>query len=264
MQLDMQPKNNVSSGIGYFFDGVRLLTHPQLRIYILVPLIVNCVLFFVLTGLLFSYLSSFMGGESGWIPEWLAPWIAPFKWIAWIIFGALFFIVYAYSFNMITNIIAAPFYGLLAEKAEHILTGQAPAPESLSRMIPRVMLRELQKLMYFLLRGVLIILVMITVGFIPLLQFAAPLIGLAWGAWSMTIQYADYPADNHKVAFRDLRMRLWQRTYSSLGFGGSIMACSLIPFVNIFAMPAAVAGGTIYWVNELKKQQESNGTKNTS
>lgn len=256
MELHTEPhtksSNNIATGIRYFIDGIRLLLHKDLRLYILVPLVVNCFLFFILTTALFSYLGGFIGGESGWIPNWLEPWLAPLKWIAWLIVGALLFIFYAYSFNMITNIIAAPFYGLLAEKAEEILTGSKPQSESLSSMIPRVMLRELQKLLYFLLRGVFIILIILMISFIPLLQFAAPLVGLCWGAWSMAIQYSDYPADNNKDPFKKLRERLSNCSYSSLGFGGAVMACSVIPLLNIFAMPAAVAGGTIFWVNELK------------
>lgn len=249
---EIRSGNNIATGVGYFIDGVRLLLHPKLRIYLLIPIIVNCILFFLLTSFFLTYLYGVVGSGFSWIPDWLAPWLAPLKWIAWLIFGAIFLMIYAYSFNMITNVLAAPFYGLLAENTEKILTGQDLEAEPLSAMIPRVTFREIQKLTYFLFRGILIILLILMVSLIPVIQILAPLIGLAWGAWSMAIQYADYPADNHQLEFRKLRLCLWQRMYSSLGFGGAIMSCSIIPFVNIFAMPAAVAGGTVYWVNELK------------
>lgn len=255
MQLETKRSNNLISGASYFVDGIRLLLHPELRLYILVPLVVNCFLFFILTTMLVTYLGNFVEGSSGFIPDQLEPWIAPLKWVVWTILGVFLFIFYAYSFNMITNVIAAPFYGLLAEKAEQLLTGRKPAEEALGKMIPRVMLRELQKLLYFFLRGIFITLLILLIACVPLLQFAAPLIGLAWGAWSMSIQYADYPADNHRDPFRTLRSRLGHRTYSSFGFGGAIMACSIIPVVNIFAMPAAVAGGTIFWVSELQDSE---------
>lgn len=250
---EIKPGNNIVTGIGYFIDGARLLLHPKLRIYLLVPLLVNCVLFILLTSLFLTYLYGVVGSGFSWVPDWLEPWLAPLKWIAWLIFGAIFLMIYGYSFNMITNILAAPFYGLLAENTEKILTGQDIESEPISKMIPRVTFREIQKLIYFLLRGILIILAILMISMIPVIQIIAPFIGLAWGAWSMAIQYADYPADNHQLAFHKLRQCLWQRMYSSLGFGGAIMSCSVVPFVNIFAMPAAVAGGTIYWVNELKR-----------
>ncbi len=247
------PSNSFCAGVNYMIEGIRLLWHPKLRVYILVPLAVNCVLFIALTSLLLSYFWSIVNSDMAFIPEWLAPVVEPFKWFVWFIVGALFLILYGYAFNVITNVIAAPFYGLLAESAEKILTGNELPVETLWSLIPRVLLREISKLTYFLMRGLLVILLMILVGFIPLLQILAPLIGLTWGAWTMAIQYADYPADNHQVEFYDMRNCLWSRIRSSLGFGTTIMGCSIVPIINIFAMPAAVTGGTIFWLNELKQ-----------
>jgi CysZ protein len=34
------------------------------------------------------------------------------------------------------------------------------------------------------------------------------------------------------------------------GFGGLVMLCTMIPVVNFFVMPAAVAGATLIWVRE--------------
>ncbi len=246
------PSNRFSSGIQYLVDGARLLWQPALRPYILVPLLVNCLLFVALTSALLSYFWHIFNEGQSWIPESIQPWVAPFAWIAWIIVGALFLIVYGYSFNVITNFIAAPFYGLLAERCQLLLTGEGPPPEKLWRMMLRVMSREFSKLFYFLGRGFLVILLMIMAGLIPLVQLGAPLIGLAWGAWSMAIQYADYPADNHQVPFGHMRNCLWRRSRSSFGFGAGIMACSVIPVLNIFAMPAAVTGGTLFWLNEIR------------
>ncbi|MFT7560588.1 MAG: CysZ protein [Flavobacteriales bacterium] len=250
--LHNAPKNSAYAGANYLIEGMRLLMHPKLRVYILVPLLVNIVLFVILTSTLLTYMTSLFSDAPSLFPEWLQPWVAPFKWIAWIILGAFFIIIYGYSFNIITNIIAAPFYGLLAQATEKLITGEEPPSEPLSKMIPRVFLREISKVLYFLLRGMLVILLMFLVGLIPLLQFTAPIIGLLWGAWAMSIQYVDYAADNNQLEFSDMRNCLWKRIRASLGFGSLVMGCSMIPIVNIFAMPAAVTGGTAYWVNELR------------
>ncbi|WP_185234955.1 sulfate transporter CysZ [Teredinibacter franksiae] len=251
--LDALPKNSFFSGAQYFIQGVKLLWHPQLRPYILVPLVVNIFLFVALTSILISYLGMFTGGISFDVADWLKPVVDFFLALLGFVLIVLVLIIYGYSFNIITNIIAAPFYGLLAEKAEHLLSGKRPAPESLSSMIPRVFKREIKKLLYFIFRGMLVILIMLLVGFaIPGVGgLLAPLIGLAWSAWCMTIQYADYPADNHRCSFTRVRNKLWNSLYSSFGFGGMITACSVIPIVNIVAMPAAVTGGTLFWLNEL-------------
>ena len=249
----MPQENRFTNGFSYILEGAKLLWHPKLRLYTLVPLIINCLLFVVLTGTLLSYLSGLFNDNYslGWF-EFARPVLSALKWVAWIILGALFIIVYGYSFNVITNFLAAPFYGLLAEAAENMLTGKAPTQEKLWHLIPRVLMRELSKLLYFLLRGLLVILVMVLVGFIPVVNFIAPVIGLFWGAWSMAIQYADYPADNNQIEFSELRNLLYIRMRSSLAFGGSVMFCSMIPIVNIIAMPAAVVGATHFWARELR------------
>jgi len=68
----------------------------------------------------------------------------------------------------------------------------------------------------------------------------------------MSIQYADYAADNHRLPFEKMRDALGLKLRSSLGFGGLIVGCSVVPVVNLFAMPAAVTGGTLFWLNELE------------
>lgn len=231
--------------------AARLIWDPRLRLYMLVPLLINCVLFVVLTSALLSYFWSLYDSGTSLIPEWMRPWVQVFAWLAWLVIGALALIIYGYSFNVITNLIAAPFYGMLSEATQKLVSQSAPPPESLWRMLPRVFSRELSKLVYFLGRGLLVILLMLLISLIPGIQIAAPLVGLAWSSWSMAIQYADYPADNHQLPFYQMRNRLWSRSQSSLGFGSAIMLCSVIPIVNIFAMPIAVVGGTLFWLEEL-------------
>lgn len=246
-------KNNLVCGALYFKEGLRLIWRPELRLYIVVPLLVNIFLFLVLTGALIFYYSGLIDAVMEWLPNFLAP----LTWIVWILLGIVVLIIYGYSFNIITNILAAPFYGLLASKTEEMLSGTAPTDEPIPQMVWRVTKRELAKLFYFLTRGLAVVLVMILIGTLPVVGLISPLIGIAWSAWSMAIQYADYPADNHQLGFRNLRNRLWRKKFSSLGFGGIITFCSITPLINIIAMPVAVVGGTAFWLRELKDCQTS-------
>lgn len=244
-------QNSLLTGARYFFRGAKLLLHPRLRKYILVPLLVNCVLFFSLTYFLIGYVDNL----SEWnlnLPAWLEFAEKVLKLAAWFLIVVVLLIGYGYFFNIITNILAAPFYGLLAQKTEELLLGTEPPDESLIKMIPRTTVRELQKLLYFFVRGVMVLLLMLVLGTLMVLSFLVPVIGTLWGAWSMAIQYVDYPADNHQTPFRSLRKRLRSRKYSSIGFGTMVMGCSMIPILNIIAMPAAVTGGTLFWIHELR------------
>jgi CysZ protein len=108
------------------------------------------------------------------------------------------------------------------------------------------------KLWYFLSRSLLVGLGLFFLAWIPLVNLLVPLLALLWGAWVMTLQYVDYPADNHQLPFTHLRRQLKQQRFSTTGLGSTIMLGSMIPVINIFVMPIAVAAGTLLWVNELQ------------
>lgn len=247
-------RNSLVSGAQYFLHGLRLLLHPQLRWFVLIPLIINCLLFAVLTTLLVQYFDQLTQWDLP-LPEILQFLEKTLKWVAWLLIVVVVLIGYGYSFNIITNIFAAPFYGLLSQRTEEMLTGVKCPDEPLLQMIFRTLFRELKKLLYFVTRGIFILLVMILLGLTLVLNFLAPVVGTLWSAWSMSIQYVDYAADNHRTEFATLRKLLRKRRYSCLGFGGIVMGCSMIPILNIITMPAAVIGGTLFWVNEVKGLQ---------
>lgn len=246
------PNNNLATGVNYYLEGVNLLWRKELRLYILVPLVVNLVIFITLTTTLFHYFNAGMEMMLDWIPSFLHF----LKWLMWVLVGAVFLLCYGYIFNAITNIVASPFYGLLAQKTEELVTGKKLDDEPLGKMIPRVLGREIHKMFYFLSRGIFMFFVLLLIGLVGITAPLVPIIAAAWGAWCMAIQYVDYACDNNQLDFAPMRKRLRANIYSSTGFGGMVMLASMIPLVNIFAMPAAVTGGTAFWIKELKWQGE--------
>ena len=251
--------NTVTNGFNYMIEGAKILTRSGMKRFVLIPLIANIIVFIFLTSLLIQYFSAatnyFSDALSGW--AWLAYFTAI---IATILSGLAAFIIlliYGYSFNLITNIIAAPFYGMLAEKIEHSITGNTTPDESISSLTIRTLQRELVKLWYFISRGFLVFFSLFVLAFIPIVNFLVPLLAIFWAAWVLTLQYVDYPADNNHMTFSELRKQIKNKRYSTLGFGGVILMGSIIPIVNIFIMPIAVAGGTLFWINELSRQGSS-------
>ncbi len=234
--------------IDYFLEGMRLILQPGLRRFILIPLMVNVLIFFVVT----AYLWNAFGGVFDQILEWSPNWLDWFAWFLWPLVAFVFLIVYGYSFNIITNFLAAPFFGLLAEKIETQLTGTAPPDEPWSQLIPRTLQREAVKLWYFLSRGLLVLLLFIGLFFIPGANLLGVLIATLWSCWCMAIQYSDYPADNHQLSFRELRRRLNSQQLTSFSYGGIILLGSMVPVLNIFVTPIAVAGATLYWIKEVR------------
>jgi len=246
--------NQLGNGLAYLTRAAQLILHPNLRWFVLVPVLVNIMIFIFITGILIQQFSSLMGSAGGFMPEWMPGWLDVFAGFItgflWTLFASILMVIYGYSFSILTNLIAAPFYGFLAEKTEALIKGSAPEPEPLSTMIPRTLMRELRKLWYFIWRGVLLGLGLFILSFTPLSIFV-PIIAFLWAAWSMSIQYVDYPADNHQWGFKKMRNELGGKKNTTFGFGGLVMLGSMIPFANIFIMPIAVVGGTIYWLEEL-------------
>ncbi|WP_041522490.1 sulfate transporter CysZ [Gilvimarinus agarilyticus] len=243
-------KGNPAHAVDYLTRGAGLLVSPGLKRFIIVPLLANIVVFTLATVALIHLFSDFLTFLMGWLPGWLEF----LAWLLWAIFACVILFVYGYSFNVITNLIAAPFYGILAEKIEQKLTGVTPPEETWAQLIPRTLGRELVKLWYFITRGLLVLLLVLVSWFIPGLNLVVLVVGALWSAWCMAVQYIDYPADNHQTPFDRMRYLLGQAPLTSYPFGGMVMLASMIPIVNIFAMPIAVAGATVYWVESLRHQ----------
>jgi CysZ protein len=242
-------KGNISQGAGYLPRGARLLTHPSLRLFVLIPLVINILIFGSLIGLGVSYMSALMDKWLAGIPQWLDF----ITWIIWPLIGITLSLITGYLFTAVALIIASPFNALLAEKAEELVTGRPV--ESLEGLgaallaVPRGILRELSKLLYYVPMAVFVL----VVSFIPGINAVAPVLWLLLGAWMMSIQFVDYPMDNHQLSFADVKEAVRSRRLSSMGFGGLVAICTGIPIINFFVVPAAVVGATLLWCEELNQ-----------
>lgn len=242
-------KGNVFGGVGYLVDGAKLLTHPSLRLFVIVPLTVNILIFGSLIGFGISYLVDLMDRWLAGIPDWLDF----IEWILWPLIGLTLSLITGYLFTAVALIIASPFNALLAEKAEELVTGKpVDSLEGFGQALlalPRGVARELIKLLYYLPMAAFVLLI----TFIPVLNAVAPLLWFLLGAWMMSIQFVDYPMDNHQLSFADVKEAVRSRRLSSMGFGGVVALCTGIPIVNFFVVPAAVVGATLLWAKELDR-----------
>ncbi|MCY1278157.1 Sulfate transporter CysZ [compost metagenome] len=236
----------VLSGPQYLREGLKLVLSPGLRLFVLLPLTVNVLLFAALIGFAVSSFSGWVDSLMPTLPDWLGF----LGYILWPLFVILVLLMVFFTFTMLANIIAAPFNGFLAEKVEVVVRGQDDFPPfswaELFAMVPRTLGREARKLAYFLPRAIALLIL----SLIPGLNLIAAPLWLLFGVWMMAVQYIDYPADNHKLGWNEMLAWLREKRWQSLGFGGITYLALLIPVVNLLAMPAAVAGATLFWVRE--------------
>tara|TARA_R110001592_G_scaffold362471_1_gene676377 strand:+ start:18499 stop:19287 length:789 start_codon:yes stop_codon:yes gene_type:complete len=237
---------NLIKGFGYMTQGFHIILQPGFRLFLLVPLIVNILLFTLMIVWAYSLIDGWMASLLSWLPEWLA-------FLEWLFWGAYFVVIIMtlfYGFVAAANLIGAPFYGYLAEQTEKYLRGEDISEpfswKTLIAMIPRTIMRELQKILYYLPR----VLGLLILGLIPGINLIVAFVWFILSAWMMAIQYIDYPADNNQMSFKDMRKYLSKHRFTSLGFGMLVFGLTLLPILNFLALPAAVCGAVAFWVNE--------------
>ncbi|MFT5690938.1 MAG: CysZ protein [Oceanicoccus sp.] len=245
-------KGNPVRGFNYLVRGFELLAIPELRLFVLVPLLINTAIFVLLISLSIGQFSDWIDQIMNWLPQW--EWLDFIRWIIWPLAVSLLLVIIMYSFSIVANIIASPFNGLLAEKVEELLVGkEVTGKETFAQALkdaPRSISKEFQKILYYLPRALLVAMISLIFTFI-----FPPISTALWfllGAWMMSLQYCDYPMDNHKHSLNDVKTAIGENRMTSLGFGGAVMLGTMVPIVNFIIMPAAVCGATIYWVEELK------------
>jgi CysZ protein len=244
-------RQSSGSGAQYLSKGLTLIWQPGVRAYVLIPLLINIILLTIATVFAFNWLSGWFESmrQSDWdIVRWT---VENLGWLIWPLSIIGVFVVVFFIFSFLANWIAAPFNGLLSEAVERNLAGKTHQETNAGMKdffaeIPRLMSREWQKLKYYLPRAIGCLLLFFIIG--PL----APIIWFIFNSWMSAIQYIDYPMDNHKVPFRQMLTQIKHNKSVSMSFGLIVMFLTMIPVINIFLMPVAVAGATNLWFDEFR------------
>ena len=231
-------------GFHYLFRGFSMLWRKGIRRYVMLPALINLILFIILLGTGIHFINYAVH----LLPHWL-------HWLKWIV-DPLFFIATSialvYIFTIISNLIGAPFNSLLSEKIETMITGEKPNEDEgikdAIKDIPRTLKREWHKILYYIPRAILLLIL----TFIPVINIAAGVLWFIFSSWMMAIEYLDYPLDNHRTTFQETKQHLQKNCLPSLGFGFAVAIASMIPIVNFVVMPAAVIGATQMYIDQKK------------
>ena len=241
-------RNDPLSGALYFLRGAAIVARPGIRRYAAVPLLINAGLFAALIWLGAAWLAGFVEGMA---PDWLGD-----EWTGWLLapllalYASAVLVAGFFTFNLVANLVAAPFNGLLAEAVERHLTGRPPPSggwRALVAGLGAALATEARKLAYVAART----LPLLVLFLIPGANVVAPLLWLLLGAWMLAVAYLDYPMANHGIGFSGQRLRLRGRRLLGLGFGGAVMAALAVPLLNFIVIPCAVAGATAMWVEQI-------------
>lgn len=232
------------NGIDCFVEGFRLVRKPGLRRFVIIPTAINIIVLVAMIVFGGSLLNDWIDSAMAMLPQWLSF----LSWLIWLLTALVGLFALFYVFTIVANLIGSPFNAVLSIKVEELIVGKAPAPASVSLILPRALWREISKISYLLPRLAGLVLLSI----IPGINAAAPVLWILFSAWMMAIQYTDYAADNNGISFSELRKRLVRVPLQSVLFGLPTYLLLAIPLVNLVLMPVCVAGGTVFWVNNLR------------
>lgn len=231
----MNPKsgNNPLLAVSCLMEALKMLMHPALRNYLLIPLVINIVLYSGAFAVGYYSVSSLI---HAFIPDWLS-WL---NWILWPLFFVSFMVVGFFTFTLLANLIAAPYYSQLSIKALEIATGNSIVTHE--QTWDQVFLGELRRIGYLLLR----LLPLLLLFLIPVVNLVAPLLWTVFAAWGIAMEFMAYPLENRGLPFSAQKQFLQQARWGALSFGGITGFALTLPVVNLLAGHVAVIGATLF------------------
>lgn len=250
--MPLRLAGDATRGARALLHGFSLIRQPGVRSFVIMPLLINVLVFATLIGLAVDRFGGLIDRFQPALPEWLA-WLA---WLAWILFAVLAILLVFYTFTLVANLISAPFNSLLAERVAERHGVRAPASEaSFLRRAIGDLAQELRKLAYFLTRALGLGLVSLVLVFVPPVNALIPLLWFLYGAWMLALEYSDFHLANQGFDLVAERQLLRNNPGVSLGFGAAATAATLVPIVNLLVLPAAVAGATALWCERLPERR---------
>ncbi len=241
---------SVAVGVRAFVDGSRLARSRSLLHYTAAPALISLLIIAAGTWYAVSRIDVWGAALAALLPSWLSfldVILVPLLYL----FGGVLGI---WLFGLLAVVVASPFLGPLSGAVEKQIRGSAPADSTTWWFsIGTTLLRELRKLGYHLPR----LLLVFVLTLIPVINLAAPVIWLLFGAWTMAVQFCDFPLENRQRPFRDTLALLKANRLAALGFGLCTALVLAIPLLNFLLIPAAVCGGTLLWDRLADKGDEA-------
>ncbi|WP_327090622.1 EI24 domain-containing protein [Nonomuraea sp. NBC_01738] len=234
----MRALRDFFAGVGFFFQGLGWVArHGRWWLFGLIPAVIAFALY---VGALI-----YLGTNATDLAEFITPFADSWGWreafrvtvaVALVIGGVVLAVV---TFVALTLAIGEPFYEKLSALADP-LPGAEEQPWW--KTLPRSIRDSLVTLGWVLLFTV----PLFFLGFVPVVgQTVVPVIGAAISGYFLTVELTTLSMERRSLARKQRFAVLRGNKAVALGFGVAVFLLFLVPFVAIFAMPAAVAGAAL-------------------
>lgn len=240
---------NLFSGLQVYFIGLRTLKkYPELKKWMIIPFIIDLILFFFLLYFTFNFLPALTTYFVGWI-EGLITGIFQATTLGWlfdifyfiflILFGVVALVAVIYAAYILSLIIASPFNSLLAEKTLQLTGAMPEEPFKVGRWLSftiKMLVVAIMKAIVFLVVG----LVAFIIAFIPGLN----VLSIYMTLYMMSLDLFDYSLE---AAGYNLRQRLGfgrQEIPMLSGVCLALFVTTLIPGLFFLLAPLGIVGAS--------------------
>lgn len=253
-------------GLTYPLQGAKLVfrTHPGLARYWAFPVLLTFGALFGVMVLAVRHRTEFAVAiwasfDPGTQPvSW---WLGTLQWLlGWLLVAAAIGLGGVFVLA-VSGVLAAPFNDALSAAVERIRGGNLPPEPSPAAFVAgaaRSVATETIKVFAYAL----------VLGPLWIVALVAPVVGgpvLAAIGFTLTvaylaIDYTDWPASRRDTPLRERAQWLRDHAAPLAGFGVAAWFLLLVPGVNLVLMPAAVAGGTLLYL-DLETASEAEGSR---
>lgn len=249
----LQAITNFSSGLSFHGKGVRFgFRHPKLLGLAVLPFLMTLVLYIFAFHLFTLYAEALLQMIWSVDPEGSSRYVG---WLYWIYMHVVKYLLYAvvlvimfYTFIVLSNILASPFYDHIATKYEQDYarkegSDRKSGSES-GKSILGIIKEELKKAAFMLCIPLILMFIPVIGGF---LGFIVAALFVAW-------DYVDFSLSRDHPLLKERLRRLWRHKFSLIGFGFPLV----IPFLGLFLLPFAILGATRLYYEKIVPLQSPN------
>jgi len=243
--------NQAFDGVRGFVQGAKLpfrglgyiVARPRLWLLVLIPLVINFIIFAALLGWGFHEfahtLKTWLAGHQAWY--WTA-----LVWLAKIFFWLIVLVMVYFIFTPIALLIASPFNDRLAESVEKTYGFDIEDNRRFLKMVLEeaafAIKSETKRLVFALSVFAFIFLL----NFIPVIgSIAYAAAGFLWGAWAASMEFTGFAMDRRHLGLRRKWDLLRSNPAPAFGFGIVTVLLLMIPFLNVLVFPVSAVGGTM-------------------
>jgi CysZ protein len=259
MKQQLIGEKSFANGFFYPFRGAKfVMRHPRLYGYILIPFLINALVFSTALYLGYQFFNGFVLEH---IPQGEQWYWAILYYLAWFVAAIGTSVLMFFSFAIIGNLIASPFNDLLSEKVEIILGGSEIEAGSWREMFSdswRIIKEEAKRMIAF----VVLMILLIPINFIPGFgQVVYTVLSSLLLIFFLTVEYFSYPLYRKTFTFKEQRKYIFSHKLLSFGFGCGVFCLLAIPLLQLLTIPLSVVGATMLCVTFPPVQKELKGVK---